>query len=189
MEGDDTRDIGIVVFGGRGNLLGDNSIHRFGKGIGLIPAYTNTCATGTQSLPQVSGNQVIGNDLSIGQYAILIGRGDRRNPLVSGNRIAGNSIAVFDLGLYLRADSFGNIAAGNLFFNTLRGIRDEGTGNSIVAAAASVPRAGQSHISLKPPVAPPSNRPGRLLAGRERAQDAKAASIRAGFQSARMRSP
>ena len=180
MEGDDTRDVGIVVFGGRDNLLGDNSIHRFGMGISLIPAYTNSCATGSQSLPLVSGNQVIGNDLSIGQYAIVLGRGDRRNPLVSANRIAGNSIAAFDLGLYLRADSFDNTASGNLFFNTLRAMRDEGAGNSIASSADSIRRPGQSRIAVKPSVPPPIGRAGKFLAGRAHREHATAISVRPG---------
>lgn len=150
MEGGLSRDFGILLFGSRDNLVRDNGIHRYENGIALIPAYNGKCATGPLPLPQVDNNRILDNDLSIGQSAILLGRGDSRRPLVFGNLVSGNSIAAFELGLHLRADSFDNVASGNLFFYTTRAVRDEGAMNSISGVPPARLSGGVARISVRP---------------------------------------
>jgi len=154
MEGGLFRDFGVLLFGSRGNLIRDNGIHRYESGIALIPAYNGKCATGSLPLPQVDNNRILDNDLSIGQTAILLGRGDRRRPLVFANLVSGNSIAAFELGLHLRADSFDNVASGNLFFHTTRAVRDEGILNSISNAAPARVTGRQARIATRPSIRP-----------------------------------
>jgi hypothetical protein len=153
MEGGLPRDFGILLFGSRDNLVRDNGIHRYENGIALIPAYNGRCMTGSLPLPQVDNNRILDNDLSIGQSAIVLGRGDRRRPLVFGNLISGNSIAAFELGLHLRADSSDNVASGNLFFNTTRELRDEGISNSVSSALPARVTGRQSQVSVRPSTA------------------------------------
>jgi parallel beta-helix repeat protein len=168
MEGNLSRDFGILLFGSRDNLVRDNGIHRYENGIALIPAYNGKCATGPLPMPQVNGNRILDNDLSIGLSAILLGRGDSRRPLVFGNLVSGNSIAAFDLGLHLRADSFDNVASGNLFFYTTRPVRDEGALNSVSGIPFVRRSGGSSRISVKPSsgVSSVSRTQVRNLAGR-----------------------
>lgn len=151
MEGGRPRDFGVLLFGSRDNLIRNNGIHRYENGIALIPAYNGKCATGSLPLPQVDNNRILDNDLSIGRFAILLGRGDRRRPLVFSNLVSGNSIAAFELGLLLRADSFHNAVSGNLFFNTTRAIRDEGILNSVFIATPPRLTGGQSRIAVRRP--------------------------------------
>lgn len=166
MEGGLPRGFGILLFGSRGNLVRDNGLHRYENGIALIPAYNGKCATGSLPLPQLDDNRILDNDFSLGQTAILLGRGNSRRPLVFGNLVSGNSIAAFDLGLHLRADSFDNVATGNLFFNTGRAVRDDGIMNS-VSSMQSVRRGGSSRISARPAggIPPAPQAQGRHLAG------------------------
>jgi hypothetical protein len=168
MEGNLSRDFGILLFGSRDNLVRDNGIHRYENGIALVPAYNGKCTTGSLPLPQVNGNRILDNDLSIGQTAIQLGRGDSRRPLVFGNLVSGNSIAAFDLGLHLRADSFDNMASGNLFFYTTRAVRDEGSLNSVSSMPSARRSGGSARIAVKPPgsVPPAPQTQARKLAGR-----------------------
>lgn len=156
MEGGLPRDFGVLLFGSHDNLVRDNGIHRYENGVALIPAYNGKCATGPLPLPQVNGNRILDNDFSIGQTAILLGRGNNRRPLVFGNLVSGNSIAGFDLGLHLRTDSFDNVADGNLFFYTMRTVRDEGVLNSISSAAYARVTGRQSRIPTRPSASAPS---------------------------------
>lgn len=167
MEGGLPRSFGILLFGSRDNLVRDNGIHRYENGIALIPAYNGKCVTGSLPLPQLDNNRILDNDLSIGQTAILLGRGNSRRPLVFGNLVSGNSIAAFDLGLHLRADSFDNVANSNLFFNTTRTVRDDGILNSVSSMPAVRRSGGSSRISVKPPggISPASQAQARNLAG------------------------
>lgn len=167
MEGGLPRGFGILLFGSRDNLVRDNGIHRYENGIALIPAYNGKCVTGSLPLPQVDNNRILDNDLSIGQTAILLGRGNSRRPLVFGNLVSGNSIAAFDLGLHLRADSFDNVANSNLFFNTTRALRDDGILNSVSSMPAARRSGGSSRVSTKPSggISPASQAQARNLAG------------------------
>ena len=182
MEGNLSRDYGILLFGSRDNLVRDNGIHRYENGIALVPVYNGKCATGPLPLPQVNGNRILDNDLSIGQAAILLGRGDSRRPLVFGNLLSGNSIAAFDLGLHLRADSFDNVASGNLFFHTTRTVRDDGNLNTVSSMPSMRSSGGSSRIAIKPSngISPAPRARVRNLAGRSAPAIARdAASARA----------
>ncbi|HEY5970672.1 MAG TPA: NosD domain-containing protein [Pseudoxanthomonas sp.] len=149
LESRDTSDSGILLLGSRDNLVMDNLVFLYNKGISLIPAYTGTCPSGSLLLPQVSDNRILSNDIIIGQIAVLLGVGNRRLPLVFCNRIHGNTIAAFDLGLHLRTDTFGNSAKDNDFFNTLLAVRNEGFLNQVPGTTSAV-AAGPSRISVKP---------------------------------------
>lgn len=155
MESRGTPAPAITLLGSRHNLVKNNMILLYDKGIGLIPTYTGTCASGPLPLPQVSDNQVTSNDLIIGQTAIVVGRGNvlgrgnQRLPLAFGNLIRENTISSFDLGLHLRTDTFANAAIGNAFFNTFREVHNEGFLNRI-RSEPSVVRPGPSRVSVKP---------------------------------------
>ena len=147
MEGGDTPDPAILLRGSRKNRVINNFVLQYGRGISLVPTYTGTCMTGPLPLPEVSDNIVSGNQMTFGQIALLLGNGNRRLPLVFGNSIKDNTIASFEIGLYLRADSFGNVVSGNNFFNTRRTLRNEGFLNLLPGTSF---RGGPGRVSVMP---------------------------------------
>ena len=147
MEGGDTPDPAILLRGSRKNRVINNFVLQYGRGISLVPTYTGTCMTGPLPLPEVSDNVVSGNQVTFGQIALVLGNGNRRLPLVFDNRIQDNTVASFEIGLYLRADSFGNVVSGNSFFNTRRSLRNEGFLNLLPGTSF---RGGPGRVSVRP---------------------------------------